>query len=538
MNNDNHGIFDRMVKALDANYVPLVVIHLKDKDDIKLGDTATKRTCRFCGRTEPEVTFKKVAHAIPHFIGNRTLKSLYECDDCNGNVFSPMESQFSQFMSIYHTFYHVSKGGKVPTFRNNSKEQSKIVVDGGTIKIDCVEGEDLVPEIDKKKHTFKIKAKRSYVPQSVYKIFIKMALSIMPEAEMMHFKTTLEWLMGKKEFAYNLMLLERRYEGLMNPFGFDSCMLFKRKDDHRDNVPAYIFGLAYYNFFFETYIPLCDEDRDLDGKVEIPFIPTPLDNEGCKYSKMFHDLSSTEKVSKEDVVQTFKFGDFEERDFRKEKYMFALKFIFDRVVAAIGLLFLWPILLIVAVMVKVKMPGGPAFFVQNRVGLNGKLFKCHKFRTMTVKHNGSTVSVAGDSRITPLGAKLRHYKLDELPGLWDVLIGNMSFVGPRPDVPGYADKLVGDDRDVLKLRPGITGPATLKYRLEDEMISGYVAQKQKEGDTRPMQEIAVEYNDNVIYPDKVRINCYYYRHYSFIKDIQMIFCTVLRKKMKYAGEVI
>ena len=166
------------------------------------------------------------------------------------------------------------------------------------------------------------------------------------------------------------------------------------------------------------------------------------------------------------------------------------------------------------------------------------MFKCHKFRTMTVKHNGSTVSVAGDSRITPLGAKLRHYKLDELPGLWDVMIGNMSFVGPRPDVPGYADKLEGDDRDVLKLRSGITGHATLKYRLEDEMISEYVAKKQKEGDTRDMQEIAVEYNDTVIYPDKVRLNCYYYRYYSFIKDIQMIFCTVLGKNMKYAGEVI
>ena len=191
------------------------------------------------------------------------------------------------------------------------------------------------------------------------------------------------------------------------------------------------------------------------------------------------------------------------------------KFIFDRAVSFIGLLFLWPVLLIVAIMVKVKMPGGPAFFVQNRVGKDGKLFKCHKFRTMTVKHNGSTVSVAGDSRITPLGAKLRHYKLDELPGLWDVLIGNMSFVGPRPDVPGYADKLLGDDRDVLKLRPGITGPATLKYRLEDEMIADYVTQKQKEGDNRLAQEIAEEYNDKVIYPDKVRLNCYYYRHYSF-----------------------
>lgn len=215
-----------------------------------------------------------------------------------------------------------------------------------------------------------------------------------------------------------------------------------------------------------------------------------------------------------------------------------LKWIFDRVVALIGLLFLWPVLLVVAILVKVKMPGGPAFFVQKRVGKGRNLFNCHKFRTMTVKHNGSTVSVAGDSRITPFGAVLRHYKLDELPGLWDVLIGNMSFVGPRPDVPGYADKLTGDDRDVLKLRPGITGPATLKYRLEDEMISDYVAKRQAEGDKRPMQEIATEYNDKVIYPDKVRINCYYYRNYSFWKDIEMIFATVLGRKIKYNGEMI
>ena len=213
-----------------------------------------------------------------------------------------------------------------------------------------------------------------------------------------------------------------------------------------------------------------------------------------------------------------------------------LKWIFDRVVALVGLLFLWPVLLIVAIMVKIKMPGGPAFFVQKRVGKGGKLFNCHKFRSMTVKHNGSTVSVAGDSRITPFGATLRHYKLDELPGLWDVLIGNTSLVGPRTDVPGYADKLEGDDRGVVKLRPGITGSATLKYRLEDEMISEYVAKKKAEGDTRPMQEIATEYNDTVIYPDKVRLNCYYYRHYSFVKDIEMIFATVLGWKIKFAGE--
>lgn len=239
-----------------------------------------------------------------------------------------------------------------------------------------------------------------------------------------------------------------------------------------------------------------------------------------------------------------------------------MKYIFDRVVALIGLLVLWPVLLIVAIMVKVKMPGGPAFFVQKRVGLNGKLFNCHKFRTMTVRptpnpslskegnsQNWSTVSVAGDSRITPLGATLRHYKLDELPGLWDVLIGRMSFVGPRPDVPGYADKLQGDDRDVLKLRPGITGPATLKYRLEDEYLANartlayglkLAAYRITKEELEKMsdQEVAVWYNDNVIYPDKVRLNCYYYRHYSFIKDIQMILCTVLGKNMEYAGEII
>ena len=228
-----------------------------------------------------------------------------------------------------------------------------------------------------------------------------------------------------------------------------------------------------------------------------------------------------------------------------------LKWLFDRIISFCGLLFLWPVILITAILIKIKMPGGPAFFVQKRVGKGGKLFKCHKFRSMTVVHNGSTVSVAGDSRITPFGAKLRHYKIEELPGLWDVLIGNMSFVGPRPDVPGYADKLEGDDRDVLKLLPGITGPATLKYRIEDEMIAEFVEQikmgknqQVEKFDILPDfasmsdQEIAVWYNDNIIYPDKVRLNCYYYRNYSFVKDIQMIFATVLGKKIEYAGEVI
>lgn len=201
-----------------------------------------------------------------------------------------------------------------------------------------------------------------------------------------------------------------------------------------------------------------------------------------------------------------------------------IKFFFDRIVSLIGLLCLWPVLLVVAILIKIKMPGGPAFFTQQRVGRHGKLFTMHKFRSMTVSHSGSSVSVAGEARITPLGAKLRKYKLDELPELWDVLIGNMSFVGPRPDVPGYADQLKGDDRRVLELRPGITGPASLKYRDEEELLAKV--------------DNPIEYNDTVIYPDKVRINLYYLDHYSFAKDFQMILCTVLGKKMVYNNELI
>lgn len=201
-----------------------------------------------------------------------------------------------------------------------------------------------------------------------------------------------------------------------------------------------------------------------------------------------------------------------------------LKFVFDRLMSLIGLLFLWPILLVVAILIKVKMPDGPVVFTQKRVGKDGKLFTMYKFRSMTVGHGGSSVSVAGESRITPLGAKLRHYKLDELPELWNVLIGDMSFVGPRPDVPGYADQLRGEDRDVLKLRPGITGPASLKYRDEEDLLA--------------KQAYPQQYNDEVIFPDKVRINLYYLHHYSFIKDIEMIFCTVLGRRMKYDNELI
>ena len=201
-----------------------------------------------------------------------------------------------------------------------------------------------------------------------------------------------------------------------------------------------------------------------------------------------------------------------------------LKNCFDRFASFFGLIIFSPVLFIVSILIKVKMPGGPVIFRQKRVGKDGCLFTMYKFRSMTVGHDGSSVSVAGDSRITPLGAVLRKYKLDELPELWNVLKGDMSLVGPRPDVPGYMDCLIGEEREVLKLKPGITGPASLKYRNE-EMLLAKVENPQ-------------EYNDKVIFPDKIRINLYYYHNYSFWKDIQMIICTVLGRKMKYDNELI
>jgi len=201
-----------------------------------------------------------------------------------------------------------------------------------------------------------------------------------------------------------------------------------------------------------------------------------------------------------------------------------MKTLLDKTAALVGLIMLSPILLITALLIRIKMPGGPVIFRQQRVGRHGQLFTIYKFRSMTTEHQGSSVSVAGEARITPLGAVLRRYKIDELPELWNVLKGDMSLVGPRPDVPGYADKLNGDDREILLLRPGITGPASLKYRNEEELLA--------------QVDNPQEYNDTVIYPDKIRLNRYYLHHYSFWKDIQMIICTVTGQRMNYAGERI
>jgi lipopolysaccharide/colanic/teichoic acid biosynthesis glycosyltransferase len=179
-----------------------------------------------------------------------------------------------------------------------------------------------------------------------------------------------------------------------------------------------------------------------------------------------------------------------------------------------GLLLLTPVFIFIASLIKIKM-NGPVLFSQIRVGRFGKPFVIYKFRTMVTDHKGGTVSIKGESRITPLGAFLRKHKLDELPELWNVLIGDMSIVGPRPDVPAYAESLEGEERKILELRPGITGPASLKYANEEDLLATV--------------NDPVEYNDKVIWPDKVRINLQYYYNRNILKDIALILQTIAHR---------
>lgn len=191
-----------------------------------------------------------------------------------------------------------------------------------------------------------------------------------------------------------------------------------------------------------------------------------------------------------------------------------IKRCFDLLLATFGLLLtFWLIFLAwVAASLETRSNG---FFTQQRVGKGGSLFNIVKIRTMRAGHQfGTTVTQAGDPRITPLGRLFRRTKIDELPQLWNVLLGDMSFVGPRPDVPGNADKLDGPQRLLLTVRPGITGPATIRYRDEENILA--------------MQDDPEAYNRDVIYPDKVRINIAYIQNWKFTCDLQCIWRTVFR----------
>ena len=191
----------------------------------------------------------------------------------------------------------------------------------------------------------------------------------------------------------------------------------------------------------------------------------------------------------------------------------AAKRLFDLTASLVLLLVLGPAILLLAAAVRLTSRG-PAFFRQSRIGLHGQPFLIRKLRTMSHAHgDANVVTAAGDARVTPFGRLLRRAKLDEWPQLWNIVKGEMSFVGPRPDVPGYADRLEGEDRRVLELRPGITGPATLYFRHEEAILAA--------------QKDPTRYNDEVVYPAKVRMNLEYMRRWTFARDIGFLLITAV-----------
>lgn len=190
-----------------------------------------------------------------------------------------------------------------------------------------------------------------------------------------------------------------------------------------------------------------------------------------------------------------------------------LKRSFDFIVSLFGLLITFPIIILAWLVAAIETKS-QGFFVQSRVGQNGKLFKVIKIKSMRVVDGiDTTITASKDVRITMSGEFFRKTKIDELPQLWNVLKGDMSIVGPRPDVPGYADKLKGKDLMILSVRPGITGPASLKYKNEEELLAAQCNPN--------------KYNDEIIWPDKVQINRQYIEDYSFTKDIHYIFKTIV-----------
>ena len=188
-----------------------------------------------------------------------------------------------------------------------------------------------------------------------------------------------------------------------------------------------------------------------------------------------------------------------------------IKRIFDLLFSFFGLIIISPVFLLVTILIFF-IDGAPVFFIQKRIGLMGKEFNLIKFRTMIINDQKTNVTVYSDKRITRLGRILRNKKIDELPSLLNVLFGQMSLVGPRPDVKGFSDKLYGSNRIILSVKPGITGPATIKYRNEEQILN-----KVKN---------PVKYNQNIIFPDKVRINVDYIKNWSIFLDLRIIIRTV------------
>lgn len=297
------NVYDRFCE----NYEIIVSYDTNQAKNVFLGDK-NNQVCRFCGRKKGEVTFKKEAHALSNLIGNDRLFSYYECDDCNGNRFSKYESEFSNYMKLLHCLSQVKGKSGIPSYKSRKDDFTRIDIKD-FISVLHKEDETAIAHLDKKEKVIHFKGERTYTPVNVYKCLLKMALTVMPDSELLEVTNAMDFLMDRKNIKGQLLVGYRQYGGI-SPFRTPVTMLFKRKDERlEENVPLYMFLLAYGNFAFQFQIPFCPADKFLFGKeISMPYIPTIADSIIPQRLKGL-DFSSSEKVIKEEYGMDMTFED-------------------------------------------------------------------------------------------------------------------------------------------------------------------------------------------------------------------------------------
>ncbi|WP_055437700.1 HNH endonuclease [Lacinutrix algicola] len=310
----------RMI-ILENNYIPHKTYHLNTTEKIYLGNKEDKK-CRFCKKTEPEVLFNKIAHAIPEFVNNHNLLSYYECDSCNSKFARTIETHMGDYMNPNHTMSQVRGKKGVPSVRKGG-EKSRIDLKKDGLKIQAHDGEREIFDFDEVNKTITLKTIRAtYIPIAIYKCLTKMALTIIDESELENFRNTLEWINEEQHdnsrFSLNNLKCFYSFTPGPLPHDFTSCLLFKRKEEHKDNVPYMIFLLAYGNYTFQIYLPLSNKDS---GEIQFTAIPTPFDSKnefGAPKYKIL-DFSSTEKVKNEEVKLQLSYERFEDLEIDNEE---------------------------------------------------------------------------------------------------------------------------------------------------------------------------------------------------------------------------
>lgn len=307
--------FKDMCALVNDKYTIVVNYHINEEKEIILSDGDDPIKCRFCGRSEPEVSFEQVTHAISHMVENRHLKSDYECDVCN-SIFAKYESDYSAYMNLYHTVFRIHGKRGIPKYKNNSNTFSKIQTDGNNLHIQIKEDEESLiswEDADKEKNTIRIKGKRTYVPQDVLRALVKMALSIMPKQNMPDFEMTLDWLLKRKDKTVSGVVYPATFRFYKTRLPFTSCFIFKKKNSSSVPLPEYIFVLAYANIVVQVPLPFVKDDNQFkDLKGSMPVFPTPLDEVNIPFKTFVADLKGTAKIYGEEVSISLAYKDVEE----------------------------------------------------------------------------------------------------------------------------------------------------------------------------------------------------------------------------------